>query len=88
VQDGVITPGSHTVNVDLKARPTGYGVFSYVKNYVIDVQSSYGFTVEPGRACTLKALITEKSGVTNSLEDRIGVEYEFKCERIEDAASK
>lgn len=88
IQDGVITPGAHTLNVDLKARPTGYGVFSYVKNYVVELQSSYGFTVEPGRACTVKAVVAEKSGVTNSLEDRVAVEYEFKCERIDDAAAQ
>lgn len=84
IQDGAIAPGPHTLNVDFKVRPTGYGVFSYVKNYEIDVQSSYGFTVEPGRACSLKALLLEKGGASNAFEDRVTVEYEYKCERITD----
>lgn len=84
IQEGAIAPGPHTLNVDFKVRPTGYGVFSYVKSYEIDVQSSYGFTIEPGRACTLKALLLEKGGASNAFEDRVTVEYEYKCERISD----
>lgn len=83
IDDSAITPGTHTLNVDIKVRPTGYGVFSYVKNYQIDVSSNYGFTVEPGRTCTLKALVVEKGGAANSFEDRVTVEYEYQCDRIQ-----
>ena len=40
IQEGAITPGDHNLSVDFRIRPTGFGVFSYAKNYEVNVTSS------------------------------------------------
>lgn len=85
VHEGPIAPGDHTLSVDFKVRPTGFGVFKYARNYQIDVRSSFEFAVEVGRACSVRAVLTDRGGAVKSLEERARVDYELKCERISDA---
>jgi hypothetical protein len=85
ISEGAVPPGSHNLSVDFKIRPTGFGVFSYAKNYEIDVRSNYAFEAELGKSCTVKSILTDKGGVANSFEERARVDFELKCERISDA---
>jgi hypothetical protein len=85
ISEGAVPPGNHSLSVDFKIRPTGFGIFSYAKNYEIDVRSSYAFEAELGKACTVRSILTDRGGVANSFEERARVDFELKCERITDA---
>ncbi len=83
VSDGMVASGKHTLAVEFKVRPTGFGVFKYAQNYTIDVRDTYPFTVELGKGCTLRATISEKGGAVDRLEERAKVSYDLKCEIID-----
>ncbi len=85
IHDGAVPPGNHNLSVDLKIRPTGAGVFTYARDYEINVRSNYAFSAEMGKSCTVRAVVSDRGGVVNSFEERAKVEFELKCERITDA---
>ncbi len=85
IHDGAVPPGNHNLSVDLKIRPTGGGVFTYARDYEINVRSNYAFAAELGKTCTVRAVVSDRGGVVNSFEERAKVDFELKCERISDA---
>lgn len=84
IHDGALPPGNHNLSVDLKIRPTGGGVFTYAKDYEINVRSNYAFAAELGKACTVRAIVSDRGGGVNSFEERAKVDFELKCERVTD----
>ncbi len=84
IHDGAVPPGNHNLSIDLKIRPTGMGIFTYAKNYEINVRSNYAFNAELGKTCTVRAVVSDRGGVVNSFEERAKVDFELKCERITD----
>lgn len=82
IHDGAVPPGSHTVSVDFKLKPTGFGVFRYAQDYEVDVRSSYSFDVEVGKQCTVRAIVNDRGSGAASFEERAKVDFELKCERI------
>jgi len=84
IHDGAVPPGNHSLSVDIKIRPTGSGVFTYARDYVINVRSNYAFAVESGKNCTVRVVVSDRGGVVNSFEERAKVDFEPKCERITD----
>lgn len=84
IHDGALPPGNHNLSVDLKIRPTGGGVFTYAKDYEINVRSNYAFAAELGKSCTVRVVVSDRGGVVNSFEERAKVDFEIKCERVTD----
>ena len=82
--DGPIPPGNHNLTVHLKLRGNGLGVFSYVSNYVFNVQASTAFTAEDGKSCRVKVIIDERGGLTRSFTERPSVKFETRCMRLAD----
>ena len=82
ISEGAVAPGNHNLSVDFRIRPTGFGVFSYAKNYEVNVRSNYAFAVEVGKACTVRTTLTDRGGLANSFEERAKASFEIKCERI------
>jgi hypothetical protein len=80
--DGPLPPGDHNLSVHLKLRGNGFGVFSYVSNYVFNVQASTAFTAEDGKSCRVKALIDERGGIGRSFTERPSVKFETRCIRL------
>jgi hypothetical protein len=72
---GSIPPGDHTLQVLLKLRGHGYGVFSYLQGYRFEIRSSHSFTVTEGKTIELKAIAFEKGDVTTPIEQRPAVRY-------------
>jgi hypothetical protein len=70
-----VPPGDHTLQVMLKLRGHGYGVFSYLRGYKFDVKSAHSFTVTEGKTIELKVILWEKGGVTTPLEQRPAIRY-------------
>ena len=87
--DGPIPPGNHNLTVHLRLRGNGFGVFSYVSNYVFNVQASTAFVAEDGKSCKVRAIINERGGIGRSFTERPGVTFETRCIRLaEDAAGE
>jgi hypothetical protein len=81
---GSITPGDHTLQVLVKLRGHGYGVFSYLRGYQFEVKSTHSFSVTEGKEVALEVIAWEKGGVTTPLEQRPAVRY---LERLRDVAN-
>ena len=78
---GSIAPGDHTLQVLLRLRGHGYGVFSYLRGYQFEVKQSHSFSVTEGKEVDLDVIAWEKGGVTTPLELRPAVRY---LERLRD----
>jgi len=72
---GTITPGDHTLQILLRLRGHGYGVFSYLRGYQFEVKESHSFSVTEGKEIDLEVIAWEKGGVTTPLEERPDVRY-------------
>jgi hypothetical protein len=75
---GSVPAGDHTLQVVLKLRGHGYGVFSYLRGYQFDAKSSHSFTITEGKTIQLSVVSYEKGGVTTPLEERPAIRYEQK----------
>ncbi len=73
---GSIPPGDHTLQVVLKLRGHGYGVFSYLRGYKFNVPATHSFTVTEGKAIKLDAIVWEKGDVTTPLEERPAIRWQ------------
>ena len=80
--EGPVPPGNHNITVHVKLRGNGFGVFSYVSNYVFNVQASTAFVAEDGKSCKVKAVINERGGIGRSFTERPGVVFETRCIRL------
>jgi hypothetical protein len=72
---GSIPPGDHTLQVVLKLRGHGYGVFSYLRGYKFNVPATHSFTVTEGKSIKLEAIVWEKGDVTTPLEQRPSIRW-------------
>jgi hypothetical protein len=84
---GSIPPGDHTLQVVLKLRGHGYGVFSYLRGYKFNVPSTHSFTVTEGKAIKLEAVVWEKGDVTTPLEERPAIRWQHTVGSIGDDSS-
>jgi len=78
---GSIVPGNHNISLSMRFRGNGYGVFSYLRAYTFNVQSSYAFTAEEGKLTTVKAVAYEKGGFTTDLQERLAIRYDVEVKR-------
>jgi hypothetical protein len=81
VRDQRVEAGRHTLQVSMDVRGNGGGVFTYVKDYTVNVQSTYDFEVVQGKRTIVYAHPTTKGGVKKAYADRPTFVYE---ERLED----
>lgn len=72
---GSIPPGDHTLQVVLRLRGHGYGVFSYLRGYKFEYKSSHSFTITEGKTVSLETIAWEKGDVTTPLEQRPAIRY-------------
>lgn len=76
VFNGSITPGNHTLSVQMVYQGNGYGVFSYLKGYKFTAKSSRTFTAPEGKQMQLKVVGFEKGNpVTTDPKDRPSVDF-------------
>jgi hypothetical protein len=76
VFNGSITPGNHTLSVQMIYQGNGYGVFSYLKGYKFTAKSSRTFTAPEGKQLQLKVVGFEKGNpVTTDPKDRPAVDF-------------
>lgn len=82
IYNGSIVPGEHTLTVTLQYRGNGYGIFSYLKGYRFNINSSYTFTAAEGKVTELNVIGYEKGGPTAPLEERPQLRF---MERLADS---
>lgn len=85
VFEGAVPPGAHNVTVNIRLRGNGFGVFSYVKDYTFNVQSSHSFVAEEGKNCSVRVVSDERRGIGRSFTERPNVQFETTCTRLTDA---
>lgn len=83
---GSIPAGDHTLQVLIKLRGHGYGVFSYLRGYKFEVRSDHSFTITDGKTIELKATAWEQGGATTPLEERPAIRYVENVRGIGDNA--
>ena len=84
IYDSALPPGNHNLTVNMKLRGNGFGVFSYVKNYSFNVQSSTVFVAEEGKNCQVRVVANERKGIGQSFTERPNVTFETRCIRASD----
>src|SRR5205814_1466300 len=69
--DGAVSPGPHQVNIMLVYEGRNVGIFTYLGDYKIRLESSADFTAQDNlEPVALQVLAYERSGVTIPLEQR------------------
>ncbi len=72
---GSIPGGSHTLQVMLKLRGHGFGVFSYLSGLEATVRHDHSFTVTDGKQFSLKATAWEQGGPTTPVEEQPAIRF-------------
>jgi hypothetical protein len=72
---GSIPAGDHTVQVLLKLKGHGFGVFSYLEGVSASVQNDHSFTIPEGKAIELRAIAWEQGGPTTPVEQQPNVRF-------------
>lgn len=81
---GSIPTGDHTLQVMLKLRGHGFGVFSYLRGIEADVKSSYSFTLSDGKVLDLKVVGWEKGGPTTPVEEQPDIIFNSTVRELTD----
>jgi hypothetical protein len=76
IYNGSITPGNHTLSVQLVYQGNAYGTFAYMKGYKFTAHSSHTFTATEGKQLQVKVVGFEKgNAVTTDPKDRPAVDF-------------
>jgi hypothetical protein len=78
VYEGSLLPGDHLLVVDMIFRGRGYGIFSYLNQYLFKVKARYLFTVAEGDVVNLDVVSYDEGSFLTSLKDRLRVKFEKK----------
>ncbi len=73
---GSVPTGDHTLQVMLKLRGHGFGVFSYLRGIEAEVTSSHSFTLTDGKVLELKATAWEQGGPTTPVEEQPAIRFQ------------
>ncbi len=82
IYSGSISPGDHSMQAKLTFQGNGFGVFTYLRGYKFDIQSSHSFTAVEGKTLALTATAFEKGGVTTPLNERPAMEWKEKVQAL------
>lgn len=81
---GSVPTGDHTLQVMLKLRGHGYGVFSYLRGIEATVRASHSFTLADGKVLELKATAWEKGGPTTPVEQQPDIRFNAVTRSLSD----
>jgi hypothetical protein len=73
---GSVPTGDHTLQVMLKLRGHGFGVFSYLRGIEASVTTDHSFTLTGGKVLQLKATAWEKGGPTTPVEEQPDIRFD------------
>ena len=81
VHEQNVPPGTHNLQMTMVLRGKGYSIFSYLRTYQFNVQSSYSFRVEDGRVTLVRAIAESRGGFRNFVE-RPTVRYDERSDAL------
>src|SRR5690606_34254217 len=73
---GSVPTGDHTLQVMLKLRGHGFGVFSYLRGIEASLTSDHSFTITGGKVIELKATAWEQGGPTTPVEQQPDIRFQ------------
>jgi hypothetical protein len=73
---GTIPAGDHTLQVMLKLRGHGFGVFSYLRGIEAKLTSDHSFTLSEGKILELSATAWEQGGPTTPVEEQPAIRFQ------------
>jgi hypothetical protein len=78
---GSIPTGDHTLQVLLKLRGHGFGVFSYLRGMEANLTTDHSFTITGGKVIELDVTAWEKGGPTTPVEQQPDIRFGqmFRC---------
>lgn len=82
---GSVPTGDHTLQVMLKLRGHGFGVFSYLRGIEASVTTDHSFTLTGGKVLELKATAWEKGGPTTPVEEQPDIRFDQTIRSATDA---
>jgi len=82
---GSIPTGDHTLQVLLKLRGHGFGVFSYLSGLEATVRHDHSFTITDGKVFKLRATAWEQGGPTTPVEEQPDIRFNETIRSISDA---
>lgn len=82
---GSIPTGDHTLQVLLKLRGHGFGVFSYLRGMEANLTTDHSFTVTGGKVIELDVTAWEKGGPTTPVEQQPDIRFGQKIRSASDA---
>lgn len=84
---GSIPTGDHTLQVLLKLRGHGFGVFSYLRGMEANLTTDHSFTITGGKVIELDVTAWEKGGPTTPVEQQPDIRFGQKFRSASDSPS-
>lgn len=75
---GSLGKGDHVVQVMMKLRGHGFGLFSYLKGLEASVRNDYSFSLVSGKVVEVQVTAWEEGGPTTSAEERPNLRFDEK----------
>jgi len=72
---GSVPTGDHTLQVMLKLRGHGFGVFSYLRGMEASLKADHSFTLTDGKVLELRATAWEQGGPTTPVEQQPDIRF-------------
>ncbi len=82
---GSIPTGDHTLQVLLKLRGHGFGVFSYLRGMEANLTTDHSFTISGGKVIELDVTAWEKGGPTTPVEQQPDIRFQQKFRSVSDS---
>lgn len=80
--DGDMGVGDHTLAVEYELVGQGRGLFSYVSDYKFAVRSSTTFSSKEGENCVVRVVLSARSPLTYSYEERPHIDFQPICSKM------
>lgn len=84
---GSIPTGDHTLQVLLKLKGHGFGVFSYLRGMEANLTTDHSFTITGGKVIELDVTAWEKGGPTTPVEQQPDIRFGQKMRSATDSPS-
>jgi hypothetical protein len=82
---GSVPTGDHTLQVMLKLRGHGFGVFSYLRGIEASLKADHSFTLTEGKVLELRATAWEQGGPTTPVEEQPDIRFNQSIRNAGDA---
>lgn len=83
VHEQAVPPGTHNLQTTMVLRGNGQSLFSYLRTYQFNVQSSYSFRVDEGRTTVIRVMAETRSGL-HSFVERPWVRYDEQNQIVQE----